>query len=245
MRWSLLPEDRQQEITDLAKHLEPPHAGYQDGDGANGIAHVRDTTRFCGKVDVQRCVHELLAEAQSAGRPKARQRQVLWGKLVGRNPLPQAGLQLDSLLETPQQQPETIHVLRCTKSYMVGRSRKSDIRIGHNAPMPYISSQHFKLCHAIRWPSPQACGGGSSERAPFLEALLEDLSQNGTFINGKQLGRGKQIVLQDGDKVELVFPEDHRQTVCPAHFVNVVSGKKTAPPTPVAPTPFTARAAAQ
>ena len=87
---------------------------------------------------------------------------------------------------------------------MVGRSRKSDIRIGHTSPMPYISSQHFKLYHAISWPKGSA---ENSHLAPRVSAWLEDLSQNGTFINGKLVGRGKQQSLEDGDKVELVFPE--------------------------------------
>ena len=41
------------------------------------------------------------------------------------------------------------HKLVCTLEYMIGRSRKSDIRIGHNTPMPYVSSQHFRIFHTI------------------------------------------------------------------------------------------------
>ena len=121
---------------------------------------------------------------------------------------------------------DRIHNLQSTKEYMVGRSRKSDIRIGHNAPMPYISSQHFRIYHSIRWPDwPEAAGSSRSPRSSFdtgnspswsqadaedktprLQAWLEDLSQNGTFINGTLLGKGKQQMLQDGDKIEMVFP---------------------------------------
>ena len=49
---------------------------------------------------------------------------------------------------------------------MVGRSRKSDIRIGHTAPMPYISSQHFRVYHTIRWPA-----AGADAAARDLAAL--------------------------------------------------------------------------
>ena len=142
-----------------------------------------------------------------AGAPQARERQLKWGTLVGRNPVPQAAAAGQP--DAPAEATEDVYALHCTKQYMVGRSRRSDIRIGHNAPMPYISSQHFKIYHAVRWPSVQLNGVSLSpnERAPFLEARLEDLSQNGTFINGKLVGRDKQVPLADGDKIELVFPQ--------------------------------------
>jgi hypothetical protein len=99
-----------------------------------------------------------------------------------------------------------------TKEYMIGRSRKSDIRIGHNAPMPYISSQHCRIYHTIQWPDGLGPGGAyvssndGEEQQPRLQAWLEDLSQNGTFINGALVGRNKQQALKEGDKIEMVFP---------------------------------------
>lgn len=33
--------------------------------------------------------------------------------------------------------------------------------------------------------------------------LLEDLSCNGTFVNKKQVGRGKKVVLQNNDEISL------------------------------------------
>ena len=141
-----------------------------------------------------------------------RPRQTNWGQLIARHPAADAA--------------EKIYVLQSTKEYMVGRSRKSDIRIGHNAQMPYISSQHCRVFHAIHWPDGRGASGGPSSgwpadsdarepeegreaeaAAPRLQAWLEDLSQNGTFINGQLVGRNKQQPLAEGDRIEMVFPQ--------------------------------------
>lgn len=131
-------------------------------------------------------------------------RQYFWGQLISRNPPQAAAPPAAATAESEQ-----IYQLQSTKEYMVGRSRKSDIRVGHQAPMPYISSQHFRIFHAIKWPElvsgnmPLADG---EQRAPVLEAWIEDLSQNGTFINGTQIGKNKSQVLRAGDRIEMVFP---------------------------------------
>ena len=88
---------------------------------------------------------------------------------------------------------------------MVGRSRKSDIRVGQNTPMPYISSQHFRIYHVINWPEQAAGGSSAPPPAPVLEPWLEDLSQNGTFVNSQPVGRYNTTALKDGDRIELVF----------------------------------------
>ena len=36
----------------------------------------------------------------------------------------------------------------------VGRSRSAQIRLGHNAPMPYVSSRHLRLFPLLVWRSP-------------------------------------------------------------------------------------------
>ena len=154
--------------------------------------------------------------------PVPRARQYSWGQLLVR-PAPAAA------------EPDSVHVLTSTKEYMVGRSRKSDIRIGHQAPMPYISSQHCRIFHAIHWPddddealpvapsmapsgmgalSISGSGGGSGSdaaRAPRLQAWLEDLSQNGTFINQQPVGKGNKKLLSAGDRIEFVFPQGRQQ----------------------------------
>ena len=121
-------------------------------------------------------------------------RQYTWGTLSSHNPDPHhAG---------PAGDQRGVWRLASTRDYMVGRSRKSDIRIGHTAPMPYISSQHFRVYHTIRWPA-----AGADAEAPRLQPWLEDLSQNGTYVNGRLVGKHKTVELQEADRIELVFPQ--------------------------------------
>ena len=68
--------------------------------------------------------------------------------------------------------------------------------------MPYISSQHFRVYHTIRWPA-----AGADAEAPRLQPWLEDLSQNGTYVNGRLVGKHKTVELQEADRIELVFPQ--------------------------------------
>lgn len=130
----------------------------------------------------------------------------------------------------PNQAPARPARLECTKDHVVGRSRKADFRIGQNAPMPYISGAHFRLFHRVWWPPldvsgrpddgaqdgarlesprdpPAALGSQSPRPRARLEAWIEDLSQNGTFINGLLLGKGRKCRLRDRDRIELVFPQ--------------------------------------
>lgn len=132
--------------------------------------------------------------------------------------------------------------LECTKEQVVGRSRKSDLRIGQNAPMPYISGAHFRLFHQMGFPpvdvhgaplppeeaadagepSPPASPRAESELAGHkrgrLEAWIEDLSQNGTFVNGVLLGKGRKRRLRDKDRIELVFTAAQQPHVQPYTF---------------------------
>jgi len=154
--------------------------------------------------EVLRFIRDSLGATDSAASgPLPPRRQYTWGLLASRSPpnQPAGG------------EGEKVYTLASTKEYMVGRSRKSDIRIGHNAPMPYISSQHFRIFHAIQWPETPLESlvaahhpTDDAERQPRLQAWLEDLSQNGTFINGHLVGRNKQQPLSDGDRIEMVFP---------------------------------------
>ncbi|KAL1504351.1 hypothetical protein AB1Y20_010757 [Prymnesium parvum] len=78
----------------------------------------------------------------------------------------------------------------------MGRSRRSDIRIGHHAPMPFVSSHHLRLYPWIVWHD-------QSHKVSF-EPWIEDVSQNGTYINNTLLGRGNSVRLADGDRIDAV-----------------------------------------
>jgi len=101
--------------------------------------------------------------------------------------------------------------LASNREHVVGRSRKSDVRIGQNAPMPYISGQHFRLFHKAAYPNTDDFGrllsGAVDAR---LEPWIEDLSQNGTFVNGVLVGKGQKRKLSHKDRIELVFPLDQQ-----------------------------------
>ena len=174
--------------------------------------------------ELEASVEQCLAQQLPAQQGKAveqcaacRPRHYTWGTLVGRNP------------EPPSSQPFTPGTqtwrLESRQEYVIGRSRKSTIRIGHDAPMPYISSHHFRVYNKIEWaadscPSSQDSSQSASQDAsqdasqgapggaPRLEAWLQDLSQNGTFINGTLVGRDEKRKLKDGDRIELVFPQE-------------------------------------
>ena len=172
------------------------------------------------EASVEQCLAQQLPTQQGKAAEQCaacRPRHYTWGTLVGRNPPP------------PSSQPFTPDMqtwrLESRQEYVIGRSRKSTIRIGHDAPMPYISSQHFRVYNRIEWasgscPSSQDSSQSASQDAsqdasqgapggmPRLEAWLEDLSQNGTFVNGTLVGRDNKTKLKDGDRIELVFPQE-------------------------------------
>tara|TARA_B110001452_G_scaffold44162_1_gene33786 strand:+ start:119 stop:1810 length:1692 start_codon:yes stop_codon:yes gene_type:complete len=221
VRWAFIPEARRAEASLAVKALPPPPLSTEEAPSTGGAkpADAAEASQELSVKELERCVEQLLAQHPPAaeGEPPAKHhpRHYTWGTLVGRNPEPPAAPQLPEGGDTWR--------LECTKEYMIGRSRKSTIRIGHNAPMPYISSQHFRVFNEIRWPdaataaaeSPGASFSMSSPASPIgapgaprLEAWLEDLSQNGTFINGNLVGRNEKRRLHDGDRIELVFPQE-------------------------------------
>lgn len=203
--WEALSRDKEARACPALETAPPPSgcdAAPTKSEAGPSEAGPSDT------FDLPSRVRQLLAARCERGAPTPRERQVTWGKLVAR---PQAAVP-----GGPEQPPTDMHVLKCTKEYIIGRSRRSDIRVGHQAQMPYISSQHFRIYHGIRWPEPPPGGAAlSADRSPRLSAWLEDLSQNGTFVNGKLVGKGQTKALDDLDTIELVFPQN-RERVPPA-----------------------------
>mmetsp|Transcript_26024 Transcript_26024/g.57030 ORF Transcript_26024/g.57030 Transcript_26024/m.57030 type:complete len:496 (+) Transcript_26024:22-1509(+) len=208
LRWHMVPDDQRTRAQQLIGSVRPP-CEVEWGASSHERAPQRlraERASMPSALDLCSVMREACRDENGDGCYSAKQgwsRQCRWGRLVGRSPAEGAA---------PPRIDE--HELVCTKEYMIGRSRKTDIRIGQNAPMPYISSHHFRLFHTIHWPELHF-GRGAAPAAPgelpALEPWLEDLSQNGTFINGVLVGRNKRALLKDGDRVELVFPQGRAQ----------------------------------
>ncbi|KAJ1977116.1 serine/threonine protein kinase, partial [Dimargaris xerosporica] len=74
--------------------------------------------------------------------------------------------------------------------YLLGRHRECDIRFSH----PQISNRHCLIY---------------SMRTEGMETVyLEDLSTNGTFINGVKIPRHEPRLLKDGDMIKLTVYQD-------------------------------------
>ena len=248
VRWSLVREERRAQVFEHASRLRPPASvdsesasPYRKGDVSAKVAQVHSgsnsNSETSGLVsategDPLRLLTTLFPPAEAATPPQAGvlpapPRQYSWGQLIARHAPSQGGAPTE---------PDRVHKLQSTKEYMVGRSRKSDIRIGHQAPMPYISSQHCRIFHSIRWPDEGSSGAWVSdgdEREPRLQAWLEDLSQNGTFINGQLVGRNKHQPLSDGDRIEMVFPQGRQPPQSGSSFPVFTYRPSARPSTPL------------
>ncbi|XP_043258225.1 serine/threonine-protein kinase Chk2-like isoform X1 [Colletes gigas] len=83
--------------------------------------------------------------------------------------------------------------------YTLGRSEKCDICITENELKPkwlsVMSKQHFRITREF-----------INSNINDAIIYLEDLSQNGTFINKVKIGRGKKVVLESNDVISLAQP---------------------------------------
>ena len=91
------------------------------------------------------------------------------------------------------------YILATDRETRVGRSRKSDIRVGHLNPMPYVSALHFVIKFNVDYSCLREGG------LPVRTAILRDKAQNGVFVNGERIDRDVDHVLQDGDRIDTVF----------------------------------------
>ncbi|KND02797.1 CAMK protein kinase [Spizellomyces punctatus DAOM BR117] len=82
--------------------------------------------------------------------------------------------------------------------YLLGRHLECDIRFTN----PQISNRHCLIYKENCWNDHLNC----MEECVFIE----DLSTNGTFINGKHLGRNKQYRLQHGDEIQLAISDPQK-----------------------------------
>ncbi|KOC60563.1 Ovarian-specific serine/threonine-protein kinase Lok [Habropoda laboriosa] len=83
--------------------------------------------------------------------------------------------------------------------YTLGRLENCDIRVTKNELKPkwlsVMSKLHFKITREF-------IDGNTNDAVVYLE----DLSQNGTFVNKKKVGRGNKVVLESNDVISLVQP---------------------------------------
>ncbi|XP_076283296.1 ovarian-specific serine/threonine-protein kinase Lok [Lasioglossum baleicum] len=83
--------------------------------------------------------------------------------------------------------------------YTLGRSESCDICVTKNDLKPkwvsVMSKVHFRITR-------EYIGDNSSDAIVYLE----DLSQNGTFVNKQKVGRGNKVVLESNDIISLAQP---------------------------------------
>lgn len=91
-------------------------------------------------------------------------------------------------LEFEDSDTETVSVT--AQTFSIGRLKKNDLTLED----PRVSSRHCQLI--------------LNEKAGAMGSLvLMDSSTNGTFVDGKKVGKGNSKTLTDGDKVEIVVGE--------------------------------------
>ena len=83
--------------------------------------------------------------------------------------------------------------------YTLGRSESCDICVTRNELKPkwlsVMSKTHFKITR-------EYINGNTNDAVVYLE----DLSQNGTFVNKEKVGKGKKVVLESNDVISLAQP---------------------------------------
>ncbi|KAJ2964982.1 hypothetical protein NQZ79_g180 [Umbelopsis isabellina] len=82
--------------------------------------------------------------------------------------------------------------------YMLGRSERCELRVNN----PCVSQRHC-LIYILWQRSNNSLDADGNSRPVRPTVLLEDMSRNGTFVNGQAMGRGSQRVLKSGDHIQL------------------------------------------
>ncbi|KAJ2400624.1 serine/threonine protein kinase [Coemansia sp. RSA 2559] len=87
--------------------------------------------------------------------------------------------------------------------YYIGRHKSCDVRIQN----PHISNRHC-LIYRVEAECPSSSSSGRDGRrsgaANGSRVYLEDTSTNGTYVNGKRVGKSNSIELHDGDEIQFV-----------------------------------------
>lgn len=166
-------------------------------------------------------------------------RRYCWGKLLGMN---------SPTNQQTQFPPEgKVWALHGHKKFVAGRSRTCAVRFGNNLNGDlFTSSKHFNLSTRMTYPEHGGAAAGhvedlriESRDSPHasnarLTVFLQDTSQNGTFVNGTLVGKDNEVRLNFGDKIQVVFANDHNQNSPPHFFFHPPSYVQPTPPAPAA-----------
>ncbi|KAJ2093691.1 serine/threonine protein kinase [Coemansia sp. RSA 986] len=90
--------------------------------------------------------------------------------------------------------------------YYIGRHKSCDVRIQN----PHISNRHC-LIYRVEAECPSSSNSSNSRSSSRRDGAangsrvyLEDTSTNGTYVNGKRVGKSNSVELRDGDEIQFV-----------------------------------------
>ena len=95
--------------------------------------------------------------------------------------------------------------------YVLGRAASCDVTFGEpgikKAYLDVISSHHLRITRHY-------CSSKSSstDTSTDFYVCVEDLSRNGTFVNGNAVGKGQRVVLETNDVISLAVPQFRGKT---------------------------------
>ena len=157
-------------------------------------ADILSDTRLLAIEGAEEHVQQLMAKPRDVAC-----RRKTWGFFLAFNPAEPYHDYFENVSPFPHNRyDEKVFPLDSNCEIVIGRSRGTDIQVGHKQPSPYISSKHF----SVHFVFDHAC---IDQDKPVVKAVLKDLSINGTFVNGDCVGVDNTRVLKDGDKIEMVF----------------------------------------
>ncbi|KAI8577199.1 hypothetical protein K450DRAFT_253367 [Umbelopsis ramanniana AG] len=100
--------------------------------------------------------------------------------------------------------------------YMIGRSDRCELSIDH----PYVSQRHCLIY--ILWQRSSDNVNEDIKLPVRPTVIIEDMSRNGTFINGQSMERGSRQVLKNGDHIQLYRRAAFEETDPRQQFFKIV-----------------------
>tara|TARA_B100001094_G_scaffold293067_1_gene312682 strand:- start:2237 stop:3562 length:1326 start_codon:yes stop_codon:yes gene_type:complete len=187
-KWHSHIEERNSWLLKMLQHVRWVNVSPQD------CADILSDKRMLEIEGAEAHVQQLMAKPHA---PACRRKT--WGFLVAFNPAEPYHEYFEHVAPFPHNRSdEKVFLLDSNCDIVIGRSRSTDIRVGYKQQLPYVSSKHFSVHFIFDHTS-------TDEDEPVVKAVLKDLSQNGTFVNGHRIGMDNTHDLKDGDKIEMVF----------------------------------------